>query len=103
MPDRKFEVGQEVVIHDRDESRFGGPTRGVVTKIGRTLVTIKGQYGRETKYGMEDQTIRDNYGMTVPVLEAFLSWLQDSPIWRADDPAKPKRRGRATGRAGVPK
>ncbi len=57
-----LEVGQEVVIHDQNENRLGGPVRGIVVKIGRTLVTIKGRYGREVKYGIEDRRIRDNYG-----------------------------------------
>lgn len=57
-----YEVGQTVVIHDQNEKRLGGPVTGIITKVGRTLVTIKGPYGREVKYGMDDQSIRDNLG-----------------------------------------
>lgn len=57
-----LQVGQEVIIHNQNERRLGGATVGTITKIGRTLVTIKGPYGREEKYEIEHQSIRDNYG-----------------------------------------
>ena len=64
MPEQStaYQVGQEVVLHAQNEKRLGGPTKGTIVKVGRTLVTIRGSYGRESKYGMDDQIIRDNWG-----------------------------------------
>lgn len=60
MPEQtKFQVGQEVVLHD---GRSGSLPRGTITKIGRVLVTIQGPYGREDKYRMDDQHVPDSNG-----------------------------------------
>jgi hypothetical protein len=60
----KYEVGQEVVIHDRNERRLGGPWKGIVTKVGRTLLTVEAaaDYGRVYKYRMDDQQEAGGYG-----------------------------------------
>lgn len=58
----EFQVGQMVVLHNVNDRRGGDPNVGTITKIGRTLVTVANKYGHEAKYGMDDQTIRDNYG-----------------------------------------
>lgn len=56
-----FEVGQEVIVRDVNENRLGGPKRGTVVKVGRTLVTVQEQYGQR-RFSIQDRTVRDNYG-----------------------------------------
>lgn len=54
-------VGQEVILHDVNRRRDSVDVRGVVTKVGRKLVTIKGAYA-ESQYRIAEQTRNDDYG-----------------------------------------
>ena len=63
-PEREpLAVGTEVVIRDVNESRLGGPRRGVVTKVGRKLVTVQDvSWGREQVYRLDSRRSNDAYG-----------------------------------------
>lgn len=53
----KWYVGQDVHI----EYRYGRSKSGVVTKVGRTLVTVKGPHGSD-QFRMDTGRINDSYG-----------------------------------------
>lgn len=54
-----IKVDQEVWVFDVND-RGRGPDRGIVTKVGRKLVTIKYGYGERT-FRIEDGQRNDNY------------------------------------------
>lgn len=55
----KFYVGQKVVITGANRRE---PSEGVVTKIGRKLVTVREGSWREKQYRIEDGVRNDAYG-----------------------------------------
>ena len=64
--EKKFAVGDAVCVYGRLRRSEGFSVPGVVTKIGRTLVTI--EYGAEgdittiEKFKITDQRVNDQYG-----------------------------------------
>lgn len=59
-----LEVGQEVVVRNVNERRLGGAARGMVTKIGRKLVTIEtsGMGWSARQYRLDTQYTNDDWG-----------------------------------------
>lgn len=56
-------VGQEVVLYDVNRRKDAPRPRGTITKVGRKLVTIRGNWGgRPRQYRIDEQRINDNYG-----------------------------------------
>ena len=69
-------VGQEVVIRNVNEHRRywtdGQPPCGVVTKVGRKLVTVEDPYGNPKTYYIEDGQANDKWGHAwIQTKEAF--------------------------------
>jgi hypothetical protein len=51
-------VGQQVVLHDVNERKSGGPTYGTIVKIGRVRVDIQYREGwKPEQYRIDDQII----------------------------------------------
>ena len=90
MCDAKYAVGDRVILRDVNERRGDGPTGGVVTKVGRRLVTVTVDHGREEQYRIETGRKNDRYEH---------GWIQTP-----DEYADEQRRGeilRALREAGV--
>lgn len=67
MRKEELRLNQEVVLIERYNRYEEGPRRGVITRIGRSLVDITvlnsdGEPSKWKSYRIEDQTINDGWG-----------------------------------------
>lgn len=59
-PLASLKVGDEVIIRDLNEHRLGGRQTGVVVKVGRKLLHVRGNYDTRT-YEIETGCRNDRY------------------------------------------
>ena len=65
VPESKWYVGQEVFLRDVNEApkywKDGLPPRGIVTKVGRTLLTVEDQCRHPKTYRLDSGRANDKY------------------------------------------